>query len=277
LCTLFLFINQIKDIPILIISNRDEYKKRKSNQINGWNRDLQFYANDIIAPRDEHKKGTWFACQNKFNPKWAILTNIRYLKSYKEDLKSRGEIILDFLNSNNSAENYLNRLKKIAHEYNYFNLIFSDGEFIYYYHSKDHESKLLYKTGDNTKKLFGLSNGKLDSNWPKIKNTKKTFLTFLNHQNNKLKTFDDCWDYFKTEMSNNKTYDIADLPNTGVPPEHEVFLSSLFISSEIYGTNSTLLFGIQSDSSLHFHEQKYDINSKMDSSKKMNIKFYTNE
>ncbi len=92
MCTLFLFINQIKDFPIVIISNRDEYKKRKSSNINGWDRDLQFYSNDIIAPRDEHKKGTWFACQNIINPKWAILTNIRHLKSYKEDLKSRGDI-----------------------------------------------------------------------------------------------------------------------------------------------------------------------------------------
>ena len=277
MCTLFLFINQIKDFPIVIISNRDEYKKRKSSNINGWDRDLQFYGNDIIAPRDEYKKGTWFACQNIINPKWAILTNIRHLKSYKEDLKSRGDIILDFLNSSDTAESYLNRLKKIAHEYNYFNLIFSDGECIYYYHSKDHESKLLFKTGDNTKKIFGLSNGKIDSNWPKIKNTKKTFSAFFNNQDNKLKTFDDYWIYFKTEMMSNKTYDISDLPDTGVPPEQEVFLSSLFISSEIYGTNSTLLFGIKPDSSMQFYEQRYDINSKIESSKKMNIKFYTNE
>ena len=49
------------------------------------------------------------------------------------------------------------------------------------------------------------------------------------------------------------------------------------IFSEIYGTNSTLLFGIKPDSSMQFYEQRYDINSKIESSKKMNIKFYTNE
>lgn len=275
MCTLFLFINQIKNCPIALVSNRDEYKSRKSTSIQGWDHNLQLFGNEIIAPRDEFKRGTWFACQNKIKPKWAILTNIRDLNSFKDNLKSRGDIILNFLNSNDSAENYLKKLEKVANEYNYFNLIFSDHKSIYYFHSKDYESNKLYDYGDNGKNIFALSNGKINSNWPKISYSREKFQAFLttNNENN----FNFYWDYFKNEMMNSKTYDISTLPNTGLSPEREILLSSLFIPGEQYGTNSSLFFGIEKNDSLFFYEQTYDIFSQVDTSKKININFYPDE
>ena len=273
---MFLFINQIKDIPILIVSNRDEFKNRKSTPINGWNKQFNILGNDIIAPRDEFKNGTWFACQNKKNPKWAILTNIRDLKSLKDGLSTRGNIVLDFINSSDTAEKYLEKLNKISDKYNYFNLIFSDNDSIYYFHSKNKEFKLLYKKSNQIKNIFGLSNGELNADWPKVTYTKATFLNFF-EKNTVLRDSDFYWNYFKNEMMNSNKYPLSSLPNTGVSPEQEVFLSSLFIEGEKYGTNSTILFGIEKSGSIFFYEQTYDLNSRIDISKKIQLKFYDHE
>lgn len=112
LCTLFLLINQLQDIPIALVSNRDELRSRKSSIVQGWDNYLKFLGNDNFAPRDEIKKGTWFACQNKINGKWAILTNIRDLASFNKSLKSRGDLVIKFLNDANPPFLFLEKLKK---------------------------------------------------------------------------------------------------------------------------------------------------------------------
>ncbi len=272
MCTLFLFINQFKNIPIAIISNRDESRDRNSLIIQGWDKNLKNFGNEIISPRDESKKGTWFSCQNKINGKWAILTNIRDPASNKNELKSRGEIVLKFLNSDRPASEFLEKLQKIAQEYNHFNIIFSDYNSIYYFHSKENEFKILHQNGDKEKKIFGLSNGKIDSNWPKIVNSKQKFLDFIRVKNKNDHEY--YWNYFKHEMMNNNKYDLNLLPKTGVSSELEIMLSSLFIRGKRYGTRSTLFFGIDKNSSLFFYEQAYDIDSKIDISKCIILRFY---
>jgi uncharacterized protein with NRDE domain len=272
LCTLFLFINQFKNIPIAIVSNRDESRERSSSIIQGWDKKLNSFGNEIISPKDETKKGTWFACQNEMNGKWAILTNIRDPASHNSERKSRGDIILNFLNSGDSASGFLERLKNTAHEYNHFNIIFSDYNFIYYFHSKENEFEILHQNGSNEKKIFGLSNGKIDSNWPKIINTKERFLEFIVNKNENHSEF--YWNYFKYEMMNDKKYEINLLPKTGVSLEIEVFLSALFIRGEKYGTRSTLFFGIDRNASTFFYEQTYDLNSEIDLSKNIALRFY---
>ena len=55
-----LFVNQIENYPIVLISNRDEYRFRKSSMIEGWNNSYSSFGNEIFGPRDESQKGTWF-------------------------------------------------------------------------------------------------------------------------------------------------------------------------------------------------------------------------
>ena len=272
MCTLFLFINQFKNIPVALISNRDERRDRNSSIIQGWDSCLKDLGNDIISPRDESKNGTWFASQNKMNGKWAVLTNIRDPASNNNELKSRGEIILKFLNSGEPASGFLKYLQEISHEYNHFNIIFSDYSSIYYFHSKGNEFKILYQNGDTEKKVFGLSNGMIDSNWPKIFNSKKVFLEFI--RSNSENSHEFYWNFFKNEMMNHKEYDKNLLPKTGVSLELEILLSALFIRGKKYGTRSTIFFGIDNTSSMFFYEQTYDLNSVIDISKHIVLRFY---
>ncbi|KAB8031032.1 NRDE family protein [Fluviispira multicolorata] len=271
MCTLFLLINQMESVPVALISNRDEYRGRLSAEIQGW--DLQFLnrGNQLLGPRDDEQKGTWFACENKWHGKWAALTNVRDFKSHKNNMKSRGEIITRFLQSNLSAKEYLSQLIKSASEYNYYNIIFSDADEIIFFNSKTLEQKVVYKFGDNNKYIFALSNGTLDSDWPKISVTKKNFSEYFSQ--NSAKDAEFYWNYFKKEMMNSKKYDSSLLPNTGVSNELEVFLSSLFIDGEKYGTRSTIFFGIEKRSALFLYEQTYLKDSLIQNSKKISVQY----
>lgn len=134
------------------------------------------------------------------------------------------------------------------------------------------EFKVIYKKGDKDKKIFGLSNGKLNDNWPKVGKTKEYFLQFLSKNSGGNDIF--YWNFLKNAMTNNKRYELKFLPNTGITPEHEVFLSSLFIDGKNYGTQSTIFFGIHKDSSLSLFEQTYNSFAKVESSKNITVKFH---
>lgn len=274
MCTLFLFINYSSSYPYLLISNRDEYRKRKSSMIEGWDSTFSNFGNTIFAPKDELKQGTWFGCLNQKQPKWGILTNIRDLKYYNQNLQSRGEIIPSYLKSNLAAELFLENLRNISDKYNYFNLILSDSKTVYYYNSKKNMYTKLHDCSSAEKKVFGLSNADLDSNWPKLVNTKRNLLVFMNQNLKKEVEIHKYWEYFRKEMRTPKVYPLAELPNTGVSPEMEVFLSSLFIPGKDYGTRSTILFGIGKSYSLNFYEQTYNDNALVDQAKNIQVSFY---
>ncbi|WP_158998652.1 NRDE family protein [Pigmentibacter ruber] len=274
MCTLFLFINHFESFPILLISNRDEYRKRKARMINGWNQTMTVYGNTVFGPRDDSKGGTWFACQNIAKPRWAIITNIRDLSSFKDNLQSRGEIIPHFLNSTLNCVEYVNYLKDKKSNYNYFNLIFSDSETIYYYNSKENSAKKIGDIADKEKYIYGLSNGSLDEKWPKVEENKAKFFSYTNSFQKNKKSIEELWNYFKNEMMNSKKYDIKLLPKTGVSQEKEIFLSSLFIPGSEYGTRTTILFAISQDQGLNFCEQTYNYNAQVDEEKIITAKFY---
>lgn len=273
MCTLFLLINQIKNIPIAIISNRDENLSRKSSIIQVWDSRLKYFGNEIISPRDEVNKGTWFACQNKMNGKWAILTNIMDVSAFKTDLLSRGEIILNFLNSNNSSIDFLKNLNSISDKYNLFNIIFSDSNLIYYYHSKTNEFILLHNIANPEKKIFGLSTDYLDSKWEKIIKSKQKFLNFL--QSNNSHNSDFYWKYFSYEMMEKDKSVFANNNEKNLNKDKLDLKSSLFVRGSEYGTRSTLFFGLE-QTSMFFYEQTYNRDFKVDMSKKITINFYDN-
>ncbi len=264
--------NQIKSIPIALISNRDEFRGRMSTEIQGWNLQYSDRGNQIFGPRDEEQKGTWFACENKWKGKWAVLTNIRDLKAHKDNMKSRGGIITEFLRNSISAKSFLSQLNKTANDYNFFNLIFSDEHEIIFFNSKTLEQKVIFTYGEDKKCIFGLSNGTLDSNWLKVSITKSIFLKYFS-ENMQSQESDYYWHYFRKEMMNKNRYELAELPNTGVSQEMEIFLSSLFIDGDKYGTRSTLFFGVEEKPAIFLYEQTYTQNTEIEISKKIRVQY----
>lgn len=261
MCTLFLLVNQIKDVPIAFISNRDEFYNRPTLPLQGFDSSLSKNGNDIYAPLDQAHGGTWFGYQNSIDRKFATLTNIRDPLARKDSIKSRGEIIKNFLQFHSSPRFFIPFLKEVCAEYNGFNLIFGNHTECFYFHSKTKEHKLLWEFSQKKKKIYGLSNGKLDSNWPKVQNTKKKIAAYFKNDKSNSQSIEEHWNFLKTQMQNQHKYEPSLLPHTGVPEELEVFLSSPFVHSETYGTRSTIFFCMEKNKT-HIFEQSYDSHSK---------------
>ncbi|KAL8491505.1 hypothetical protein ACS0TY_023211 [Phlomoides rotata] len=101
--------------PFLLLLNRDEYHNR---QPLGW-----WEGDEIIDGRDEVGGGTWLACSK--HGRVGFLTNVLELHTLAE-AKTRGDLVIRFLESKQSPEAFAEELVKEANEYNGFNLIVAD-------------------------------------------------------------------------------------------------------------------------------------------------------
>ena len=105
-----------------MVANRDEYHERPTTNLHWWNGDK------ILAGKDDLAGGTWLGF-SKYG-RFAALTNFKENTSKKYKL-SRGLLITDFLESNESAKSYLEGLN--GQDYAGFNLIVGDKNGLFYY------------------------------------------------------------------------------------------------------------------------------------------------
>lgn len=257
MCTLFILINQIPEIPFALIANRDEFYARPTLPLQGFDLSFSGTGDEIFAPKDQTHGGTWFGYRNSKDHKFAILTNIRDLRSKKDSTKSRGEIVKHFLQSDKNPSAFISDLKKMSSDYNGFNLIFGNHRDCFHFHSKTKKLTFLWHHTSTTKKTYGLSNSRLNCNWPKVKNTRQKISRYFKEKDSHTYSIEQHWNFLKEQMQNQEKYSPSVLPHTGVSKEIEILLSSPFIQSETYGTRSTLFFGMKNETITLF-EQAYD-------------------
>ncbi|CAN0927424.1 Transport and Golgi organization 2 homolog [Linum grandiflorum] len=153
--------------PLLLLHNRDEYHKRPTAAVEWWGDEFKSDASagvDIVGGRDELAGGTWLACSR--GGRVAFLTNVLELHE-RPDAKSRGELPLLFLQSCKSPREFAEGLIKRIHQYNGFNLIVADissNTMVYITNRPTGEGSVVR---DVSPGLHVLSNGNLDSPWPK--------------------------------------------------------------------------------------------------------------
>ena len=78
--------------PLILAANRDEFYQRPTDRMHFWQSNPS-----ILAGKDLDQGGTWFGVHK--NGRFAALTNYRDPASIKQNAPSRGEIIIDFLKS----------------------------------------------------------------------------------------------------------------------------------------------------------------------------------
>ena len=240
--------------PLFVAANRDEYYARPASAASWWHD-----APTVFAPRDLEANGTWMGVAKigsndaSLNAsqgyKFAALTNVRDGLPALQNAPSRGHIVSDFLKSDLSAEEFLNQLKPNAAQYNGFNLLIGEVSgklkelrwFSNKYLDDDRNGQPL-ATG-----IYGLSNGALNANWPKVCRTKADLVSLL-CQRAPLDA------YFEM-LSNNLPAPDCRLPDTGVSLEWERLLSSNFIQSEHYGTRSSAILSINGEFDMHYNER----------------------
>lgn len=207
------------DFRLVLAANRDEYYDRPTTPLAFW--DDEPY---ILAGRDLRGNGTWLGVTK--TGRIAAITNFRDPNSANDNATSRGLLISNYLAGKKSPESYLEHVKTIGHRYNGFNLLAGNEHGLFYYSNKATGIKKI-KPG-----LYGLSNHLLNTPWPKVEKGKAALKTLLAGKKIDIKNiFNILRD--SSYPPNNK------LPDTGVDLDWERTLSSIFITSENYGTRSS--------------------------------------
>jgi uncharacterized protein with NRDE domain len=210
--------------PLIVAANRDEFYDRPALPAGWWDDHPQVYAG-----RDLRGGGTWIGITR--DGRFAALTNVRAPSEKRDDAPSRGALVANYLTGRASAQDYVAEIAGHANRFNGFNLLVGDGkELIWFSNGKKEDER-------NGKPLapgiYGLSNGTLDSPWPKVVRTKAQFASLL-CQGAPQEAF------FEMLTDTARASDCR-LPKTGVSVEMERLLSAVLIESPNYGTRTSTI------------------------------------
>jgi len=211
------------DMPLCLISNRDEFYHRPSAVLHRWDN------SSIIAGQDLQSGGAWMGVTE--SGRWAIVTNFRNGRDKNQYSTSRGHLIQSFLESDLAPIRFAQQLEQQQQDYAGFNLFVGDREQAVYMSNRGEAPQVLANG------VYVVSNGLMSEDWEKTKHLRKRFTQeFLPMLQQSTITESDLqysvWDILEDERKI-----IPDLlPDTGISVEMEELLSSTFIQSPIYGT-----------------------------------------
>ncbi len=219
---------------LIVAANRDEFYARPTRPLSQWEDMPKLYAG-----RDLEAGGTWMgiSAQGRF----AAVTNIRD-PGQTLGLRSRGELVANFLAGEQSPDDYVAEMAVRAGEYAGFNLLAGDARQLYYLNSADPMPRLL---GEG---VYGLSNAGLDTPWPKLLKARAALTAQLDDPQPEalLKLLRDAEPAADTE-----------LPETGVGLVTEKLLSSVFIASPNYGTRASTVLIVNADGTRQMIEHSF--------------------
>lgn len=220
----------VPGMPLLAAGNRDEFYDRPAAPANWWQDHPQIYAG-----RDLRGGGTWLGITN--SGRFAAITNIRAPSKKRQDAPSRGGLVADFLRGEMTPADYVAAIAERAHHYNGFNLLVGDREQLIWYANGDNDDPRNGKPLEPG--VYGLSNGTLDTPWPKVVRSKAQFSSLLCQG-----APEDA--YFEMLTDTTRASDCR-LPKTGVDIEWERILSAVCIDSPQYGTRASTLVQLFSE------------------------------
>jgi uncharacterized protein with NRDE domain len=199
----------------------------------------------VLAGRDLKEGGTWMGIDRA--GRFAAITNYRDPASWKNNAPSRGGLVSSYLCGNQSADDYLEKISRQAQLYNGYNLIAGDRRELFAYSNRGEKQKL--NSG-----IYGLSNHLLNTPWPKVFRGKKLLKAALDKKGTELE------DALFAMLADRKIPADNKLPDTGIGLEWERALSTVFITSPIYGTRSSTILLIGKNGRVKFVEKVYDGN-----------------
>lgn len=197
---------------------------------------------DILAGRDLSAGGTWLGVSR--SGRFAVVTNFREGDRRATGMRSRGELVTRYLSSADT-EQYRECLDADAQAYSGYNLVFGELGNVIYYHSNRGRS------GAVAPGIHGISNHLLDTPWPKVNRATGALSELLDQ--NTIQT-EDLFDLLADPVCAHT----SELPDTGIDPEMEKLLSSIFIVSPDYGTRCATVILLGHDGLVQFAERRFE-------------------
>lgn len=220
---------------LVFAANRDEFYGRPTRDARFWDE-----RPNLLAGRDLEAGGTWMGITR--GGRLAALTNYRDMERYEPKSTSRGELVLQALETDGDTRELLQEVDGRAERYNGFNLLAGSVCRLLYYSNRERRIHVL-EPG-----LYGLSNHLLDTPWPKVRRAKSAMAEILDDEE------PDTEKLFGLLLDRREA-SVEDLPDTGLSPEREKAVSPVFIRSEGYGTRCSTVVTVDKSGQVCFEER----------------------
>ena len=232
------------DYPLVIAANRDEFYTRSTRPAAWWGSSVS-----LLAGRDEEAGGTWLGITRA--GRTALLTNVRAPSERNPHAPSRGAIAVDALQSPQPAGEWLRAQGQRLAAYNGFNLLLAEPapaggalRRLVYYTNRRRAAPRSLAPG-----IYGLSNGFLDTPWPKVVRAVGAFACALAQRVDA--------DALLALLADRRPVPDSELPSTGVPLEWERALAPIQIRANGYGTRSSTVLTVRRDGIVSFLERSF--------------------
>lgn len=237
---------QHPEYPLVLIANRDEFHNRPTAAAHWWAEDNS--KRRILAGKDLQAGGTWLglAVGPESTRRLTLLTNYRDPYNVDPNAQSRGELPLQFLQSDSTPAEFHELIQASEHRYNGFNLLMFDGQTLGYTSSEGGF------VGELPPGFYALSNALLDTPWPKTTRLKAALAATLSDAN-----LFEAETGFTLLRDTTRPHD-SDLPQTGIPLDFERLLSAPFIISPAYGTRASYVITLNRNRVWAFHERSFN-------------------
>ncbi len=229
---------------LIVAANRDEFHGRATAAASHWQDQPA-----ILAGRDLEGGGTWLGLH--VAGRFATVTNVRSATGVRPGRRSRGLIVNDFLLADHDAGSHTRQLMPAAGDYDGFNLLAWDGAALSWLSNQASAPRTLAPG------IYTLSNAMLDTPWPKTERLRRYFMEVMGRDAR------DPVPALLAVLRDTVQADDALLPETGIGPERERWLSSIFIEGEAYGTRCSSVLTISDAGLVTFHERRYDGNGQV--------------
>jgi uncharacterized protein with NRDE domain len=240
MCLLVLAWNAHPRYRLVVAANRDEYHDRAAAPLAPWAGPVS-----LLAGRDLRAGGTWLGIDAR--RRFGVITNFRDLAPAPAAAPSRGGLIPRYLGGSDRPGTYLEALEGAASGYGGFNLLLADDESLWYASNRGTPFARELPPG-----VYGLSNERLDTPWPKLRRVREGFERWLpgGHAEDGA--------LFALLEDRRPAGDGEDVPSTGLAPEWERILSSPFVLNERYGTRCSTIVAIEPSGRCYLAERRFD-------------------
>lgn len=239
MCLLVFAHQASSEYPLLIAANRDEIHARPTAPSDFW-----LEQPGLLAGKDLEQGGTWMGITR--SGRFAAVTNYRDPARTAAAPRSRGELPLAYLTGTQDPKSYLQALALRAQEYAGFNLLVGDQHSLWYFTNSD-----TFEPQALTPGVYGLSNAKLDTPWPKVAQGKVRLRSLLeagaiSH------------DALASVVSDRQLAQQRELSALNLNGAMEPILSAQFIVTQTYGTRSSTTLKIDAEGRTTWREQSFD-------------------
>ena len=228
------------DLPLVTLSNRDEFLDRPTTPAHQW------ADKPIFAGRDDKSGGTWLGIQQTTEStdhvsqngygdnRWGAVLNFREGIPANPDQRSRGELVTNFLTSDLSPMDYAKQIK--LEDYAGFNLIVGNDRQAVVVNNRGYPPTALHSG------LHVISNGQPTDDWFKTERLRRRMsqevLPLIQSANGRREAWlASSWNVLSDTTPASLDY----LPDTGVAQNLEYLLSSICIDTPDlpnYGTRT---------------------------------------